>query len=344
MPPEVLTEVDAQRRALAAAAPGIARHAPYRRLLEAQRHCTELVHGWLADALGLERVVEPRLVLSLDVDGVLEDESAGFSATSLTGAAALKLLQLGRICVLLNTARSLEAVQDRVDQLRLLGGVAEFGAATWDGVFGRERSLVSKRGADQLSLLRTALLAEHDAIQDASHQRGLRASRLVDGHVAPIPGPDARQLIDRHGLHDLTFWVAPRYTDFVDRSVDKSTGLSRLISDLRLTDLPVAAMGDASCDVPMLRQARFAFLPAATLPSYQPPRRQHLYRSRHLGDQALWDAACHLVPSVALQRRVLTITHSLNIPEWIPASLRQPPANGRGFLPRLAAAFAVINR
>src|SRR5438132_12301970 len=135
MPPELLREIDVERRALATAAPGIARHAPFTRLLAAQRRSTRLAHAWLADALELARVSDPRLVLSLDVDGVLEDESAGFSATSIAGAAALKLLQLGRVAVLLNTARSLEAVQDRVEQLQLLGGVAEFGAATLDAVF-----------------------------------------------------------------------------------------------------------------------------------------------------------------------------------------------------------------
>ena len=72
------------------------------------------------------------MVFALDVDGVLEDEQEGFSSTTLAGAAALKLLQLGGVAVLLCTARGLTEVKDRVAQFGLLGGVSGFGSQTWD--------------------------------------------------------------------------------------------------------------------------------------------------------------------------------------------------------------------
>ena len=74
------------------------------------------------------------------------------------------------------------------------------------------------------------------------------------------------------------------------------------------------------------------------------PRRQRLVRSRYLGDQALWDAACSLVPSPVLQRRVLAAVNALEFPEWFPENLRRRPSVTLRFLPRLAAAFVPARR
>jgi 3-deoxy-D-manno-octulosonate 8-phosphate phosphatase KdsC-like HAD superfamily phosphatase len=332
------------RQALLAAPPGIARKAPYMRLITTQSRCTELLHGWMAQALGLERVRDPRMVLSLDVDGVLEDEQAGFSSTGLAGAAALRLLQLGNVAVLLNTARALESVRDRVRHFRLLGGVGAMGAVAWDGVFEREEGLMRDSSGAQLHRLRTALRADSSVVLHPEHDYSVRASRISDGRIGPISGTDARGLLDRARLNDLAFWVAPRHTDFVDRSADKGAGIKRLTKLLGLDALPMAAMGDGACDVPMLRQSAFAFLPAATLPSYVPPRRQRLVRSRNLGDQAVWDAACSLVPNPALQRQVLAAANALEFPEWFPEHFRRRPSITLRFLPRLAAAFSPVRR
>jgi hypothetical protein len=328
---------------LLAAPAGIVRQAPYDRFLAAQRSCTELTHGWLARALELESVVEPRLVLSLDVDGILEDErDGGFTSTGVTGAAALRLLQLGGVSVLLNTARSLEEVRTRSGQFHLLGGVSAFGAALWDGVFGRERSLLSDRGAEQLNRLRGFIRADPSVVIDGTYPESLRVAAIHDGRLHGLAGSRALRLLDQHGLASLSYWVAPRHTDFVDRTPDKGDGIMRLREELRLTSLPMAAIGDATCDLPMLRAASFAFLPAATLPSYVPPRRQHLVRSRHLGEQALWDAACHLVGDRALERRVLDGVARLTFPTWFPQALRQAPRSSSGLFPRLAAAIGSI--
>src|SRR6202035_314651 len=149
----------------------------------------------------------------------------------------------------------------------------------------------------------------------------------------------ARRLLDRLEVSELAFWVAPHYTDFVDSSIDKGIGIEHLRQSLALSSIPLAAMGDGVCDVPMLKMARFAFIPAATLPSYSPPRQQRLWRSRFLGAQALWEAACHLVPSTALQHQVMQSVQQLEIPAWFPESLRQLPSTNRGLFPRLAAAL-----
>ena len=332
------------QHALLAAPPGIARKAPYIRMIANQSRCTELLHGWMAQAVRLERVGDPRMVFSLDVDGVLEEEHTGFSSTGMAGVAALRLLQLGKVAVLLNTARPLESVRDRVRQFKLLGGVGAMGAAAWDAVFEREESLLRDSSGVQLHRLRTALRADPSVVLHPEQEYSVRTSRVAEGRIGPISGTDARRLLDRERLNDLAFWVAPRHTDFVDRSADKGTGVNRLTKLLGLDALPMAAMGDGACDVPMLRQSAFAFLPAATLPSYVAPRRQRLVRSRNLGDQAVWDAACSLVSSTTLQRQVLAEVNALEFPEWFPEHLRRRPSITQRFLPRLAAAFAPARR
>jgi len=332
------------RRELAAAPAGVYRQSRYDRMLAAERHATGLVHAWLGAALTLQPVRNPRMVLSLDVDGVLEDESHGFSSTGMPGAAALKLLQLGGVAVLLNTARSMDEVRARSEHFHLLGGVSAFGATIWDAVFDREQNLLSPGAEEQLASLRSTLRADSEVVIDSLHDASLRVSRVRDGVPGPIVGTDARRLLDRLELKHLTFWVAPRYTDFVDRGVDKAVGVERLRAALGLGSLPLAAMGDASCDVPMLRLARHAFLPAATLPSYVAPRGQRLVRARHLGDQSVWEAACQLVPDASLQREVVTLVEHVDFPPWLPEELCRAPANGKGFFPRIAAALTSIRR
>jgi haloacid dehalogenase-like hydrolase len=332
-------ELSVARAELSAARAGIVRQRSYTKWLEARNQCTALVHSWWAERLDFQPVREPRMILSLDVDGVLEDERPGFSCTGAAGAAALRLLQLGRVAVLLNTARSLSEVRERVAHFQLLGGISGFGAAVWDGVFEEDFSLVSAQGAAQFSELRQVLRADPDIVQDRRYEHSVRVSRIISGEPNPIAGPAARTLLDRHGLADLAFWVAPDHTDFVDRSVDKGRGLERLVEQLRLGSIPIAAMGDAACDVPMLRLASYAFLPAATLPSYVPPRRQHLARSRLLGEYALWEAACQLVPDSALQRQVMTDVSEITYPEWFPVMVSQVLRSSGGMFPRLKTAL-----
>src|ERR1700730_13187009 len=296
---------------LACSPAGIARQAPFDRAVSAGQSCTEVIHQWLAETFKLDRVTQPRMVLSLDLDGVLEDWMEGFSASSVTGAAALRLLQLGGIAVLLNTAHSRQAVEQRARQFHLFGGVAAFGGDTLDAVFDREERLLSGRAEAQLRRRCSALRADPTIVLDSAHDCSVRASRIVDGKPRPITGSDARRLLDQLQIYELTFWVAPNYTDFVDRSIDKGMGIDRLRKSLALSSLPLAAMGDGACDIPMLKMARFAFVPAATLPAYAAPKRQRLYRSHFLGAQALWEAACQLVPNPSLQRQVRAVTDQL---------------------------------
>src|SRR5207249_6636082 len=76
---EAHAELAAAQQAVAAAPAGIARQAPFDRALASERRCTEIIHDWLAGSLEMDRVGQPRMLLSLDVDGVLEDWSEGFT-------------------------------------------------------------------------------------------------------------------------------------------------------------------------------------------------------------------------------------------------------------------------
>jgi hypothetical protein len=337
-------EVKTATRDLAWAASRADLEAIWMRLLRAGDRCADFVRSWVASALELEPVREPKILLSLDVDGVLEEDVGVCSATGLIGAAALKLLQLGRVGVVLNTARSMHSVQARVATFQLLGGVAGFGGGTWDAVYGREQNLVSSAGIMELWRLSRELGMNGATVLDHDHQLCLRASWITDGLPAPIAGTAARRLLDHLGLDRLTYWVAPRHTDFVDRGVDKWKGLIHLQDQLGLMGLPLAAMGDSACDLPMLRKASLAFLPAATLPSYVPPPKQKLVRSRYLGQHALWEAARNLVPNASLQAKVRAMVNSIHSPEWLPHELRATPLQGSGIRSRFATALAVVRK
>ena len=130
-------DLEAAARELALAPSGIFRQPLHDRFLAAERRATDFVNAWLGAQFPLERVQNPKLVFSLDVDGVLEDESLGFSATGVSGVAALRLLQLGGVAVLLNTARSIDEARTRCETFQLLGAVCAFGGVLWDGVFDR---------------------------------------------------------------------------------------------------------------------------------------------------------------------------------------------------------------
>src|SRR5690348_7571009 len=86
--------LNAARAELAHAAPGITRQPTFDRFLQAQRRCTGVIHRWLAEKMALDYVQNPIIVLSLDVDGILESEGE-FSSTTVVGTSALRLLQLG---------------------------------------------------------------------------------------------------------------------------------------------------------------------------------------------------------------------------------------------------------
>jgi 3-deoxy-D-manno-octulosonate 8-phosphate phosphatase KdsC-like HAD superfamily phosphatase len=329
-------ELHAARARLAGATSATSRQQACNALLDAERACTSLVHSKLASALELEPVHNPRLVLALDVDGVLEDESEGFSSTALAGAAALKLLQLGGVAVLLCTARGLDEVKRRVAQFQLLGGVSGFGSQTWDAVFEREATLVSPRGEEQLHQLRQGARAEQELVIHSGHDSCVRVSRVVRGRLAPLETSVAREMLESSRLAQLTFWTATRYTDFVDRSVGKDHGLQRLLESLGLGSLPLAAMGDSTCDLPMLRIAAHALIPPGALSGYSAREGQHVSKTRSEGSNAVWEAACRLVPSTVMRRRALSLADPTQMPAWIPAGRIAPPRPSPGLLFRLS--------
>ena len=299
------------------------RQGAYDRLLAARRTCTSMLHTWLGRAMELEPVREPKMLFSLDVDGVLEEETLGFSAATLSAVAALKLLQLGGVAVVLNTARSCDDVRDRVECFRLPGGVAGYGAATLDAVYDRRHRLTSAEARAELDQLARLLRADKRLVFDSAHGECVRVSDVSTGLPHPIEADTARQLVDDAGLHHLAFWVASEHTDFVDRGQDKATGIRTLAREMGFSSLPYAAMGDSRCDLPMLRAADWALLPARTLDGYTGRAGQRVFRTGAAGADGLWEAACKLVPSARLQRECRRRVAGLDFPDWLPASLER---------------------
>jgi 3-deoxy-D-manno-octulosonate 8-phosphate phosphatase KdsC-like HAD superfamily phosphatase len=323
--------VDAARSRLGAA-DGPSLQPAYTDWQASRRRCTDAVHAWLGGAFTLRPVREPRLVLSLDVDGILEDDALGFSTTDVIGAAALSLLRRGGVAVILNTGRSLAEVRERAACFGLAGGVAGYGASIWDAVYSRAERLTPAEGLKELGRLREVLIERPSIVLDSAHTGCIRAAEVTAGRPRPLPAEECRLLIDRADAGGIACWVARDHTDFVDRRVDKADGLRALLESLGLGALPVAAIGDSRCDVPMLRSADRALLPRGSLPGFRAGARQRLFRSRRSGTAALWDAACQLVPDSESRAASVAEAHSLLFPGWFPELLRLAPIDGRRWL------------
>jgi 3-deoxy-D-manno-octulosonate 8-phosphate phosphatase KdsC-like HAD superfamily phosphatase len=325
------------------AADAASRQRVYAHLQASQRWCTAAVHAWLGGAFGMCPVREPRLVLSLDVDGVLEEDDLGFSATDVTGAAALSLLRHGGVAVVLNTGRSLAEVRERAACFGLIGGVAGYGAAVWDGVYGRAVRLTSPEGVDELGRLRKVLVERPSTVLDSAHAECARAAEVAADGPRPLPEEGRRRLVEQAAVRGTGCWVAREHTDFVDRRLDKADGLRALLQLLGVDGLPLAAIGDSRCDLPMLRMADWALLPRDALSGYRAGARQRLFRSRHSGTAALWEAACHLVPDPDARAAAVAEAHSMQFPGWFPEPLRLAPTDGRPW-PNLRGSLGAIRR
>jgi hypothetical protein len=315
--------VSAQRQ-LAAALGGIAQQSEYQRLLGARRRRAELISEWLAKALEPVTAYAPRSLLVLG-EGILFDESDEYGTPSVVGAIAVRSLQRAGIGVLLATGASADDASAAVKCLSLLGGVAEYGLCLPGNVAARDETVPSGV-AEQLARLRASFHADPGIVIDRTRVQSVRASRIVAGRPRAVAGTDARGLLERQRLVDLTFRVTPHWTDFYDQSSDLARSVRKVQERLELTSVPVVALAATQADIPLVRMADTVYLPAGCLPGYRPQRRQRLIRCRQLADQVLWEATWRHLNDAAAQERAIKTLRSLPCPDWFPRSLGRIPA------------------
>ena len=226
------------------------------------RRSTAAVHDYLA-ALYLRDLpsavpgTSSGPLCAIDLDGVLECDRLGFSATSPTGMLVLRALIAHGYRPVLATGRSVPEVRDRCTAFGLAGAVAEYGAAVYSG---GEVGDLRPLGADALlGQIRKELSALPDVEVDPDYRYAVRArfrcgplSAVLTGRIPALSDPSVRVV---HGEGQ---------TDITAAGIDKGTGLAALMARLAGADCAFA-MGDAPPDLPMLASARMARAPRNAL-------------------------------------------------------------------------------
>lgn len=206
---------------------------------------------------------------AIDIDGVLETGTLGYSSSTPLGALCLRALARHGYCPVLVTGRSLAEVRDRCLAFRMPGAVAEYGAMVYDHEHRAVIELLTADEREALDRLRQALSRTLGVHVDAGYERVVRASIVRSGgRRKPLPMHLATTLLKHLGLDDAIN-VYPGYaqTDFMVRRVDKVLGLHTLAerlsgaSESRTAQPLVFAIGDSQSDLPLLTVARQAFVP-----------------------------------------------------------------------------------
>ncbi|MFN2497309.1 MAG: HAD hydrolase family protein [Pseudonocardiaceae bacterium] len=206
---------------------------------------------------------------ALDIDGVLETSQLGFPASARAGALALRALIAHGYRPLLATGRCLAEVRDRCEAYQLPGGVAEYGAVSYDHVAKAVVELVPSTGTQALARLRATLARTPGVHLDADYKCIVRAYRREDGHHRGLDERTIRDVMVSAGVRESVSVVGGMdQTDFVPAGVDKATGL-HVLCHQRSGEQPVLALavGDGVADAPMLAMAQLAFAPGHAAPS-----------------------------------------------------------------------------
>jgi hydroxymethylpyrimidine pyrophosphatase-like HAD family hydrolase len=205
----------------------------------------------------------------IDIDWVLETRTMGFTSISPAGAVALRALARHGFRPVLVTGRSLDEVRRRCHAYSLVGGVAEYGAATYDHRTGEVRLLLSAGERADMDRLRKALSADNGVELDGGYREAIRAYRFsARGHRRSLLPETIESALKSTGLSGKVRAIQGSYqTDFMVASINKGVGLRVLADSLGVHEdangkLLEVAVGDSAEDLPMLQLARLAIAPA----------------------------------------------------------------------------------
>jgi hydroxymethylpyrimidine pyrophosphatase-like HAD family hydrolase len=207
---------------------------------------------------------------ALDIDGVLETGPLGFSGLTAAGAATIRALILHGYRPILATGRSLDEVRERCGAYHLAGGVAEYGAVTYNHGTGSVRQLLADDARHDLDRLRAELGKIAGVSLDRDYRHAVRAYRLDSGGKRRGLSPEvAATALAAAGVEQrVRSIVGQAQTDFMVNHVDKGTGLRALAAEMdgRSPEgeghLLAFAVGDTFSDIPMFALAAMAFAPA----------------------------------------------------------------------------------
>jgi hydroxymethylpyrimidine pyrophosphatase-like HAD family hydrolase len=206
---------------------------------------------------------------AVDIDGVLETSTLGYSSCTPLGVLCLRALARHGYRTVLVTGRSLGEVRDRCAAFGLPGGVAEYGAVVYNHARQQAVELLREDEREALGRLRQALERTPGVHVHSGYQRAVRASIVhSSGRQEPLPRHLASALL-AHLQLDTSLETYPGFaqTDFMVSRIDKALGLAALVEQLPGTADPLAkkplafAIGDSRSDMPLLMLAGRAFAP-----------------------------------------------------------------------------------
>ena len=198
----------------------------------------------------------------LDIDGVLDKQIFGFPSATAAGLRALRLLHDHGIAIAVNTARTLTETKEYCAAYGFVGGVAEYGAAAWDAVTGRERMLIGPEPLAQLAEVRETLGRIPGVFLNDDYRYSLRAYTYEHGTTVPVPTAMIRSVLADLGADRLGFHQTYVDTAVVAREADKGRGLRALLELSGRESLETIAVGDSEADLPMFLVAGRSFAPA----------------------------------------------------------------------------------
>ncbi len=244
--------------------------AALRRRWAVERAMASCVQEFVAGAyLGDLEVSNNGPFCSIDIDGVLEGTWLSVPVIGPLGGLALRSLIAHGWRPLLASGRSAEQVAERCHAYGLPGGIAEYGAVTYDAQGRSFQSLVNREDGSLMELIRASLKSRPELFVEPGWQQAIRAGRIgADGKLRPLIGAEQLSAIATAGeLADSKIRVVVgRQSDFTFAANDKADALLHLMSargNGAGAERLEFAVGDSLPDLGMLMLARRAFSPAS---------------------------------------------------------------------------------
>jgi hydroxymethylpyrimidine pyrophosphatase-like HAD family hydrolase len=203
-------------------------------------------------------------LVSMDIDGVLDQQVFGYPSTTAAGMQAVSLLNAHGFAVAMNTARSLKHVKAYCQAYGFVGGAAEYGAYVWDRLSGREKLLVSDESLRQIEILKEFLRGIPGVFLNEDYQYSIRAYTYQKGTTVALPTPMIRDAIAKLQLDRLHYHQTFIDTAVVAKETDKGKALLALLELAGVPGLTAYAIGDSEPDLPMFAAAQRSFAPGNT--------------------------------------------------------------------------------
>jgi hydroxymethylpyrimidine pyrophosphatase-like HAD family hydrolase len=234
---------------------------------ELAREMQEYYRGTVFQDIGAEPAGP---LCGFDLDWSLETRKLGFPGISPAAAFALRALARHGYRVAIATGRSISEVRERCGAYQLAGGVAEYGALTYEARTGRVRDLLSGQDRKVMDRVRRELEHAEGTILDPEYQGAVRAYRFdVSGGRRGLRAETISSILRRPALKDRVRVITGAFqTDFMVNTLNKGVGLRALARDLGVQadgnrqKLLALAVGDGSEDLPMFGLATMALAPA----------------------------------------------------------------------------------